>query len=537
MRCNAKAVKEIRMKRNTALPLALLLALGMLFTAALPAFGQRRISGPFVIPETKHDVSPPVRDLATALAQTKVNKLGALNPNHVVRVAPGTSGALDIEDNRPLPNDVATTNLLNFDGLAAAGFAPPDTNGSVGSTQFVETVNLNYAVYDKTTGGIILGPTAISTIWSGFGGSCALLNSQSDPIVLWDKMAQRWFISILAFNATGTQFTQCFAVSKTADATGSYNRYSFSFGTNLNDFPKFGVWSDAYYGSYDIFPGGVSYAGTEACAYDRTAMLAGTTAKSVCFNQTVNDFALLPSDLDGTTAPPAGEPNLYVEHIDTANIGLFKFHVDFVNTGNSTFTGPTVIPVKPWIQLCPGTRVCIPEPSPGEPLDPKGDRLHYRNAYRNFGNHETLVLTHAIDKGTGVAEVRWYELRNPNGTPRIFQSGNIAAKPNLWVPSIAMDKLGDIAVSYNSSSSLVKPSVIYTGRLVSDQKGKMETPFTAVKGTGVQTATSNRWGDYASMSIDPSDDCTFWSAQEYIKTTGSFHWATRITKFKFTACN
>jgi hypothetical protein len=527
------------MKKPMIYSSTILLGICLLPALPLPAFAQSRISRPVVIPEVKHDVSPPLRDLVSRESPVTKNRIALLNPTRIVPLAPGSvAHAADSLASSPLPFQVATTNILNFDGVNAQGFAPPDTNGSVGATQYVETVNLRYAVYDKTTGAVTLGPVAINTIWNGFGGSCAAANQQSDPIVLWDKQAQRWLITILAYNSSFTQFLQCFAVSKTADATGSYNRYSFSFGNNLNDFPKFGVWPDAYYGSYDIFPGAAFYSGTEACAYDRAAMLAGGTAKSVCFSQTINDFALLPSDLDGNTPPPTGEPNLYVEHKDTASINLFKFHVDFVTPTNSTFTGPTVIPVTPWTQICPsGTRACIPQPSPGEKVDALGDRLNYRNAYRNFGDHETLVLTHTVDKGQGVAGVRWYEIRNPNGTPTIFQSGTVAAGPNLWMPSIAMDKLGDIAVGFNASSASIKPSVIYTGRVPTDTLGRMEAPNKSFIGTGVQTSTANRWGDYSSMSVDPADDCTMWSSQEYIKTTGSFNWNTRIVKFKFNACN
>src|SRR5689334_17746373 len=155
--------------------------------ATLSAFA----SGPIVMHEVKHDVSLPVRDLATGATAAKPSRPALLNPNRIVPIgqgAPGASASADALSGKPLPWQVSTTNILNFDGLGATGFVPPDTNGSVGSTQFVETVNLNYAVFDKTTGAMLLGPTSISTIWSGFGGSCATTN-QSDPIVLWDKTA------------------------------------------------------------------------------------------------------------------------------------------------------------------------------------------------------------------------------------------------------------------------------------------------------------------------------------------------------------
>jgi hypothetical protein len=270
---------------------------------------------------------------------------------------------------------------------------------------------------------------------------------------------------------------------------------------------------------------------------DRVKMLAGQTATIQCFQRGTSDFGLLPSDWDGATAPPAGENAFFLELFSNTTLQMFKFHVDFVTPANSTLTGPITITVPNWVQLCAGTRVCIPQPSPGERVDELGDRLMYRLAYRNFGDHETLVATHTIDRGSGVAGVRWYEIRDPNGTPTLFQRGNIKnQRHNFWLPSIAMDKVGDIAVIFSASSATLNPSVIITGRTPSDPPNQMQAIQPVVKGTGVQTNTFNRWGDYASMAIDPVDDCTFWGTTEYIKTTGSFNWSTRIVNFKFPNC-
>ncbi len=522
------------MIRRFVLSSALLLVLCLLLAAAFPAFSQETASRPIVTHEDKHDISPPARDLAGTVPPATGNRFALLSP---MRQIPRTAGNLQLADplvqNLPQPL-VNATNLLNFNGISADGFAPPDTNGSVGATQFVQTVNVEYAVYNKTTGARLLGPKPINSIWAGFGGLCESGN-QSDPIVLWDKAAQRWFISQVVFNNTSTSFKQCMAVSTTSDATGSYARYAFSFGKNLNDYPKFGVWPDAYYASYNIFQNAKFFAGARACAYDRSAMLAGSAAISICFQRSVNDFSLLPSDLDGNTPPPAGSRNFYVELATSTSLKLFKFHVDFVTPSNSTFTGPSSIPVAAFTQLCPATLACIPQPSPGEKLDAIGDRLMYRNAYRNFGDHEALVLTHTVDKGGGVAGARWYEIRKPS-SPVLFQQGTVTGGANIWMASIAMDKNGDIALGFSRSSSTLDPSISYTGRVPSDPLGTMETAKTVVNGTGVQTKTFHRWGDYSSMNIDPADDCTFWYTQEYIKTTGSFTWSTRIVKFKFNSC-
>ena len=187
---------------------------------------------------------------------------------------------------------LAISNLITFAGLNNLdGLVPADPNAAIGNSQIVEMVNSHYQVF-STSGTSLLGPATIGSIWNGFGGQCDPTTAgghvYSDPIVLRDKIAQRWLVTVigsssLSFNSNNTE---CIAVSAGSDATGSYHRYAFSFGTTLNDYPKFGVWPDAYYASYNLFANGSSLTGAEACAYNRTAMLAGNAATSVCFQRT-----------------------------------------------------------------------------------------------------------------------------------------------------------------------------------------------------------------------------------------------------------
>lgn len=439
---------------------------------------------------------------------------------------------------------VSTTPGLNFDGITdtqGGGFVPPDTNASVGSTQVVETVNVAYAVWDKTTGTQIMAPKSIQTLYTSLGGQCATGNL-SDPVVNYDKAAGRWVITMIAFNNTFTINDVCMAVSTTSDATGTYHVYAFSYGKTLPDYPKVGVWPDAYYVTTDSFPNGGAFTGAETCAMNRANMLAGSSATSVCFQRTTSDFALLPADLDGATLPPTGAPNYQMDLASSTKLNLYQFHVDFVTTSNSTFTGPTALTVASYTDACATTGDCIKQPSGGENLDALGDRLMFRLAYRNFGDHESMVVNHSIKaSGTGKAPsaVRWYEVRSPGSSPVIFQSGTVGGGSSsiaFWMGSIAMDKNGDIALGYSSSGTTQDPSINYVGRVPTDALGKMEASNLVVKGTGVQKSSFNRWGDYSSMAIDPADDCTFWYAQEYYKTTGSFNFDTRLASFKFTTC-
>jgi hypothetical protein len=506
----------------------------------VPAVAQDLQTEPEVSYEIRRDVSPPLRDMARNAPPMKRVGGEMLEPKESFVLPAGPAGEDTAVQDFYLAG-VSTRTVLSFEGmtsLQSGNVAPPDTNGSVGSTQFVEIVNLAYAVYDKTSGKVLLKPTSIDTIWHGFGGLCQNING-GDPIVLWDKLAQRWLVTQLSYTSDFSKDFVCVAVSASADATGSFHRYAYNFHGVLTDYPKYGVWPDAYY-----FSGNVN--GAEPCAFDRKAMIAGSRAAMICIAPNPNYHSFLPSDLDGATLPPAGAPNHYVDVSNSTNqLAEFDFHVDFANPKKSKFTGPNLITVPTYTFACGGLGNCIPQPSPGVTLEAISDRLMFRLAYRNFGDHESLVLNHTALPGkhsTASAAVRWYELRaTPSGSKfSHYQSGTFQHRTtSLWMGSVAMDKLGDIGMGMSASSNTVKPGVWYTGRLSTDLLGKMETPTIAMKGTAVQIGTQ-RWGDYSSMSVDPVDDCTFWYSQQYYNKkhggASSGDWSTRITAFRFNGC-
>ncbi len=202
--------------------------------------------------------------------------------------------------------------------------------------------------------------------------------------------------------------------------------------------------------------------------------------------------------------------------------------------------GPVSLTVAPYNELCPTTRNCIPQPGTSVGLDGLGDRLMQRLEYRNFGAYEALVVNHSVNAASSgmTAGVRWYEIRNPNSGPVIYQQGTWAPDANnRWMGSVAMDQNGDIAVGYSLSSSSVYPSVAYTGRLASDPLGLLNPGETILfAGTGSQTGSADRWGDYSNLVLDPVDNCTFWYTNEYLATTGTAPWRTRIGSFKFPSC-
>jgi hypothetical protein len=546
---NRKARRWTRVVFVVAIGFALLAPL----TAASPvaASPQRASDGPGngngnghganEIPENAHhDVSPPLRDLAPApdvspFQDDKSPKKGlpvpaAGAPDPVIQSTPGTANAPALG----LGFEGLGQGFTGPQGTFSVSSAPPDPNGAAGPNHFVEIVNQSFAVFNKS-GTAVYGPVPTNTLWAGFGGGCQT-NDDGDATVAYDRTADRWVIS--QFSVSSTPYLQCVAVSTSPDPTGSYYRYSFQY-SNFPDYPKLGVWPDAYYTTFNMFnASGTAFLGPEACAYNRAKMLLGQAATQQCFTLTSTYGSLLPSDLDGPTPPPAGSPN-FVLSFGTNALQLWKFHVDWTTPANSSLTGPATISVASFSPACSGGGTCIPQSGTSQKLDSLADRLMYRLSYRNFGDHESLVVDHTVTAGSSTG-MRWYELRNPNGTPTVYQQGTYAPDSSYrWMGSIAMDHVGDIAMGFSVSSSTLHPEIHYTGRLAGDALGQMtQGEGTVINGAGSQTGQSlSRWGDYTSMSIDPADDCTFWYTDQYESANGAFNWHTRVGTFKFAGCN
>jgi hypothetical protein len=428
-----------------------------------------------------------------------------------------------------------------------ARVAPPDTTGDVGPNHYVQWVNLRYSIYTLTRGAnneitnfnLVPGfPKQGNVVWQGFGGRCQSDND-GDPIVQYDQLADRWVLT--QFAVSGTPFTQCVAVSTSPDPTGTYFRYAFSYNRSFNDYPKMGVWPDAYYISYNMFRNGASFTGNTVCAFERDRMLIGATARQACVNTTAT-HSMEPADLEGTTLPPAGTPNLLLS-ISTTSLQFWRFAVNWT-AGTGTLTGPTTIAgVAAFSRAC-GGGVCIPQPGTTQRLDSLGDRLMYRLSYRNLAGSERLVINHSVTSGTGVG-VRWYELTNATGqtmasaTPVIRQQGTFAPTSDFrWMGSAAIDKTGGIAIGYNiSNASSIVPSIRYAFRGPADPLGTLGNETNALTGSGIQTATLSRWGDYSTISVDPVDGCTMVFTTQFQPANGNFNWSTFIHSFKLSTCN
>jgi hypothetical protein len=414
---------------------------------------------------------------------------------------------------------------LNFDGLPFPGVgcncAPPDTNGEVGATQYVQIVNEGYQVFNKTTGASQLGPAGISSLWGGFGGVCQN-NGNGDPVVLYDQIANRWIISQFAGVSVPTD--ECIAVSTTSDATGSYNRYDFHLGSNFFDYPHLSVWPDAYYMSMNVFnSSGTSFLGPQPFAFDRTKMLLGLPATFITTGITggSGEDVYLPGDLDGLLMPPVGAPATFVEFPSAGAYRVFHFHVDFATPSNSSFTLFGSPGAAGFSLLCATTRNCVPQAGTTQKVDGIGDRLMFRLAYRNFGDHESLVGNFSVNSG-GVSGIRWFELRNVTAGPvTVFQESTYQPDSTWrWMGSAAMDQQGNMALGYSASSASISPQIRYAGRLFNDPLNTLgQAESTLFAGAGSQTGGLNRWGDYSAMTIDPIDDCTFGTRRNTFRRT------------------
>lgn len=477
-------------------------------------------------------------------------------------------GGKDFEPGRPQP--VGNINRETVDPLAAKSVgapsalaepkastvgtpvdpqlrvAPPDTTGDVGPNHYVQWVNLRYSIYllTRDTSNQIAAFTLVpgfpkqgNVVWQGFGGRCETDND-GDPIVQYDQLADRWVLTQFAVSAQ--PFMQCVAVSTTPDPTGTYFRYAYSYSRDFNDYPKMSVWPDGYYISYNMFRNGRSFVGGQVCAFERDRMLIGASARQLCVRNS-SHHSLEPADLEGTTLPPAGTPNLLLS-MTTSAVNFWRFAVNW-STGTGTLSGPTTLGVASFSRACGGGS-CIPQPGTSQQLDSLADRLMYRLSYRNFGTHESMVINHSVTSGTGVG-IRWYELRNASGqtmrtaTPIVHQQGTFAPTNDFrWMGSAAIDKTGGIAIGYNiSNASTIVPSIRYAYRGPADPLGTLGNETNALTGIGVQTPSLSRWGDYSTISVDPVDGCTMVFTTQFQPANGNFNWSTFIHSFKLSTCN
>jgi hypothetical protein len=577
-----------RLRRLALLCAGLLVAVLLTPAGAAQAEPVATNSRPTITGPAAFDTSQPLRELASARAATAAqtqdeeqpDEEEALEERLPAAVDHGFSGDGAVQSAVGGPgNDGTQANfegLSNNDNFALLGgrVNPPDPNGEVGRNHYVEMVNLAVAVYSKT-GTLLAGPVTVGSLWAGFPiTECA--EQSGDPVVLYDQTADRWILT--QFTTRGLDFPNeplnlfynCVAISTTGDPTGSYFRYAFTTGFNFPDYPKYGVWRDTYvittreFGIADESIYGIGVYGLE-----RAKMIAGDpNARAVSFLLDSNRIpinligdGLLPADIDGSKLPKAGAPIPLVGTQDDGGpygatsdaLNIWEFSVNW-NAGPAASIGlKTQLPVAAFDSVfpcAPTARDCLPQPgitNRAQFLDILSYRQRptFRLAYRKVDDAETMVTNQSVEAAPGVAGIRWYEIRRTeNGRYRLQQQGTFAPSDGVhrWMGSIAMDRKGNAALGYSVVNGTdVFPGIRYTGRLAEDRRGQMTLgETTIISGTGVQTTTNSRWGDYTDMTVDPTDDCTFWYVNEYYTAAGQASstagWQTRIASFKLPHC-
>ena len=547
------------------------------------AFAQNDASSQTLkLPMQYHGISPPLRELARnppfvapqngQIFEDELEKLIDMPDAVLGPVTPAPPQPF-VQTAPPKPFAAVLGTSFEATGTGLFGFtltaAPPDMTLAVGPRHIVTWVNSQYAVFDKA-GNVLLAPVNGNTLFGGAENVCETTN-RGDPVVQYDRLARRWILSQFAFAGPSAQapYFQCFAVSTTDDPTGTYVRYSVSFSavtpSGFNDYGKLGVWPDGYYTAYNMFGGSPAggFTGAGLCVSDRVKMLAGDpTATTLC--APIATYAaggsFLPADLDGTTLPSdltQGGIFLRLRTGTPRELRYLKLKPNF-SAGTVTLTDGfggangsfiTLVPAALTLPCNGAAGTCVAQPGTTNLLDTLGDRLMYRLAFRNRGGVESMVVVTSADPdgaGTRSSLVRWFEIRNPLGNPVdpntalrpvLFQDGayDPGAASDRWMGSIAMDKYGNMLMGYSiaNAGTGLKPSIAVAGRLAGDAINTLQAESIAVTGTGSQTGTLTRWGDYSTMQVDPVDDSTFWFISQYLAADGTFNWRTRVVSYRF----
>ncbi len=489
-------------------------------------------------------LSKPLRDIPPMTAEEfhqmelKAKKR-ILNKDLGTRLYPFASTALPKGDDPVWQRQMGTKNAsngpeMNFDGQNSPYF-PPDCNGVAGPDHFMQTINTVYAIYDKT-GALVAGPTNMNQL---FGSVPGATRNDGDPIILYDEQADRWFATEFSIPYSGPNYLLV-AVSSTNDPTGTWHQYSFQVDA-MPDYPKYGIWRDGYY------VGDNNSSGKDIYVFEREQMLNGGTAQMVGFNNpwrptSVDGFMCVPPiDNDGEFAP-VGTPGMFIAFNDDAlgggtdQLWLYELAVDWSNPTASTFVRTQQLDVQPFDADFGNNWNNIEQKGVSQRVDAIPQVNMNVPQYRNFGSYQTIVCCHTVNvDGVRHAGIRWYELRKTTGNWVVRQQSTFAPDSHSrWMGSIMLNGSGELGLGYSISSTTEYPGIRYCGQTAAAFAAGNSTldieEDTIIVGANSQTG-ANRWGDYSQVSVDPSDDKTFWFTTQYIGSGNARK--TRIASFIF----
>jgi len=502
-------------------------------------------------------VKPVFSGKTKAIRDTRIVILGPLN--HIGEFASNPLPDIDFdeslitEDKLNLENtqdfhgsSKGISTLLNIEGMDnLQGGWPADPNGDIGIDHYVQTVNSSFAIYSRS-GEILYGPVAYQSIFESFPGPWNEIN-WCDPVMCYDHMADRWIFTTMSYELDQRIFYEMNAVSITSDPMGEYYCYAYEF-EDVNDYPKMSVWPNGYYITYNIFTPTWQIKHSLVSVVDRQAMLDGEP-DAVMVQFALEPFipalwpqSIMSADHNGSMMPVSEACPVLVPECDfiaypwDIRINMYGLLPDWQDPGNSTLDSIhqfQVDPVFPFLNAR-----SAPQPGNFHDVETVIFYLMYPLHYRNFGAYETMMSCQTLYDGEA-HYLRWYEFRKDADDWYMYQAGNYSPDTSSrYMPSISMNGNGDIAMGYTKSDIQLHPSIWLTGRKTGDSLGIMTYEEVELY-QGLNYVNNynpsnnrNRWGDYASMMVDPVNDSTFWYTAMYPKENNNpGNWSTRIIAF------
>lgn len=418
--------------------------------------------------------------------------------------------------------------ILSFDA-ATAGSTPTDPTGAVGPNHYINAWNTSFSIYDKE-GNQLMPPASLSTLGGTFEEE-----DLGDPIVFYDEFADRFLIS--QFSDSPNSFLV--AISQGPDPLNDgWVTYRFETGESFPDYPKLSVWSDGYY----ITTNKDSNSPDESeviYVLERDKMLEGAEAQHIGFPlpgvKTSNFYSPAGFFAVGDELPPKGNaPVIYFQDDSWAGVNedhlkIWLINVDWDILENSTIEVSQSLGgndgITPFNSVFDGGSFTnLPQPGDAPDVDALQGAVMYMTPYRRFSTHNSVVLNFVVDLDASAAEhagIRWYELRqDSDGSPwEVYQEGTYAPdNSDRFCGSIGIDRFGNIGLGFtvlnDNPEKPLFPSLRFTGRYVTDPLGKMTVREESIV-EGPSPNPSNRYGDYAHLTIDPIDNSTFWYIGEY----------------------
>ena len=487
-----------------------------------------------VLPGEHSEKQRVIRNFFPANREIKYNKKESVSPEPNVQRHQGSKGSRGP--------------LLNFEGIDNVNSVfPADPNGDVNENYYMQSVNNSFAVWDKS-GNLVYGPVDNKSLWASLPGPWHSIK-WSDPVFKYDYLADRWVISSMSLSKTQELYYEMVAVSESNDPLGTYNCYVFQF-DYINDYPKLSIWHDGYYITYNMWEDASTYSHSLVTVVDRDAMIAGEPEIDMIQfaipDPDVPRFFPIAADLKGDSIPY--DSPCYIATIDDPDplapwylsLDIYEFNTDWDVPANSGFIQVSQFDignVEPMIDYGPGA----PQPISEKNVVTIPLYMMYPVTYRMFDDHESMVCCLTIWDGN-THYPKWFELRKDSDDWYVYQQGNYSPdNTHRYQPSISINGNGDIAMGYTVSDEETFPSIRMTGRRANDTLGVMTYQelelFAGLNyiNTYHGIFDQNRWGDYASMMVDPSNDTTFWFTNMYPKSqTNVGNWGTRIFAFDLT---